>query len=93
MNTDKTKLHAMNNIPHIELRIDQTTTLSTKDRNGKPHTHYKYLGIHLFTEDSPRLLHTVLINERNSYFNNLQSLPLTNSEYISPINTLIKTQC
>ena len=89
MNTDKTELHAMNNIPHIELRIDRTTTLSTKDTNGKPHTHYKYLGIHLFTEDSPRLLHTLLINETNSYFNNLQSLPLTQSEYISLINTVL----
>ena len=89
MNTDKTELHAMNNIPHIELRIDRTTTLSTKDTNGKPHTHYKYLGIHLFTEDSPRLLHTLLINETNSYFNNLQSLPLTHSEYISLINTVL----
>ena len=35
------------------------------------------------------LLHTLLINETNSYFNNLQSLPLTHSEYISLINTVL----
>ena len=89
MNTNKTELHAMNKIPQIELCIDHTTTLSTRDTNGKPHTHYKYLSIHLFTQDSPRLLQTLVINETNSYCNNLQSLPLTHSEDMSLINTML----
>ena len=48
-NATKSELHALNNAPHLTIRISSTTHFSTFDQHGKPRQYYKYLGVFFFT--------------------------------------------
>ena len=41
-----------------------------------PHSHYKYLGVHLYTKDPPSNLVDVITNEIHSFFAELWPLDL-----------------
>ena len=50
MNTDKTEVHAMNNIPHIELRIDRTTTHCQRKTQTVNHTHITNIWAYTYSQ-------------------------------------------
>ena len=43
-NASKSELHALNDIPHITIKITPSLYFSTCDTNGNPRLFYKYLG-------------------------------------------------
>ena len=87
MNIDKTELHALGDAPHLSIKSKSGNILSTYSKHKIPHTMYKYLGVLIFTTPTSSSLIDILINEINSYFHTIQSIPLTYPELIQLSNS------
>ena len=85
-NASKSELHALNDIPHITIRITTSLHFSTCDTNGNPRPFYKYLGTHFFNKQQNQNMLALLTNTIISFFNNLAPLPLTHTEIIKLSN-------
>ena len=85
-NATKSELHALNNAPHLTIRISSTTHFSTFDQHGKPRQYYKYLGVFFFTSQQNQQMFLLLKNLVNSFFTNLLPLSLSHTELIKLSN-------
>ena len=72
---NKSEIHAMNLSPHFCSKSRQGLILCTYHEQGSPHTHYKYLGVHFYTQDSLALLTDVITNEIHSLVSELAPPP------------------
>ena len=85
-NATKSELHALNNAPHLTIRISSTTHFSTFDQHGKQRQYYKYLGVFFFTSQQNQQMFLLLKNLVNSFFTNLLPLSLSHTELIKLSN-------
>ena len=85
-NARKSELHALNDTPHVTIRITPTLHFSTCDTNGNPPLFYKYLGTYFFNSQQNHNMLSLLNNTITTFFNNLVSLPLTHTEIIKLSN-------
>ena len=85
----KSELHALNDIPHITIRITPSLHFSTCDTNGNPRLFCKYLGTHFFNKQQNQNMLALLTNTITSFFNNLAPLPLTHTQVIKLSNIQI----
>ena len=93
-NVTKSELHALNNAPHLTIRISSTTHFSTFDQHGKPRQYYKYLGVFFYTSQQNQPMFLLLKNLVNSFFTNLLPLSLSHTELIKLSNIqLISYPC
>ena len=81
-NPSKSELHALNDIPHITIRITTSLHFSACDTNGNPGLFYKYLGTYFFNKEQNQNLLALLTNTSTSFFHNLTPLCLTHTEII-----------
>ena len=86
-NQEKSELHALNNTPHVTIRISPHIHFSTYDKSGNPRTHYKYLGTYFFHKTQNKHMHTLLTNTISSFFDDLAPLPLSYTELIKLSNS------
>ena len=84
---EKSELHALNNTPHITIRISPHIHFSTYDKSGNPRTHYKYLGTYFFNKTRNKNMHFLLTNTISSFFHDLAPLPLSYTEPIKVSNS------
>ena len=85
-NATKSELHALNNAPHVTIRISSSTHFSTFDNSGNPRSFYKYLGTYFFNQRQNTQMYQLLVDTINSFFTNLSTLPLTHNEIIKLSN-------
>ena len=85
-NASKSELHALNDIPHVTIRIAPSLHFSTCDTNGNPRLFYKYLGTYFFNIQQNQNMLALLSNTITSFFNVLAPLPLTHTKIIKLSN-------
>ena len=81
-NQEQSELHALENTPHITIRMSPDIHFSTYDKSGNPRTHYKYLGTYSFSKTQNKHTQSLLSNTISSFFNDLAPLPLSYTEPI-----------
>ena len=86
-NQEKSELHALNNTPHVTIRISPHIHFSTYVKSGNPRTHYKYLGTYFFNKTQNKHMHSLLTNTISSFFHDLAPLPLSYTELIKLSNS------
>ena len=85
-NATKSELHALNNAPHLTIRISSTTHFSTFDQHDKSRQYYKYLGVFFFTSQQNQQTFLLLKNLVNSFFTHLLPFSLSHTELIKLSN-------
>ena len=85
-NATKSELHALNNAPHVTIRISSSTHFSNFDNSGNPRSFYKYLSTYSFIQRQNTQMYQLLRNTINSFFTNLSTLPLTHNKIIKLSN-------
>ena len=85
-NATKSELHALNNAPHLTIRISSTIQFSTFDQQNKPRQYYKYLGVFFFTFQQNQQMFLLLKELDNSFFTNLLPLFLSHTKLIKLSN-------
>ena len=88
LNVSKTEVHANGTAPQKEFSTPRGSEFLTYNKKTRrPHTCYKYLGVHLSTHHQAKGLFHMLKAEIQSYFARLSPLPLTLSESVRLTNS------
>ena len=88
MNVQKTEIQAMGQAVRRTFTTVAGSSFHTFDpKTSRPRTHYKYLGVYIFTQRQAEGLDVMIRSETLSYFSRLSPLPLTLSEKIRLVNS------
>ena len=81
MNVQKTEFQAKRQAVQRTFTTAAGSSFPTFDpKTSRPRTHYKYLGVDIFTQNQAEGLDAMIRSENLSYFSRLSPLPLTLSE-------------
>ena len=86
MNVNKTELHLIRGMTHIDISSPHGGPISTRDRQGFPQSVYKYLGLYFYTTSHAEHTMAFVKAEIDSLYAHLASLGLTASELIMLTN-------
>ena len=86
INVKKSEIHAMYDSPHFSHGTKEGLTLSTFNESGNPHSNYRYLGVHFYTQDYPSHLVDVISNEIHPFLAELSPLDLKCREIVLVIS-------
>ena len=90
INIKKSELHAWGNAPQATITFrcqGRRYNLSSMDKEGKPHSHYKYLGVFFFTDYSANIMQDHFLSIIDSYFTSLPDMVFSPKEAVRLINS------
>ena len=88
MNVQKSEIQAMAQAVQRTFTTAAGSSFPTfNSKTSRPRTHYKYLGVYIFTQHQPECLDTMICSKILRYFSRLSPLPLTSSEKIRLVNS------